>query len=195
MKAGLVVSASQSSGCNYRHSAIGIGSWTTSTVRPAAAKAENMAVRSEDGARTGRRRWSSPGSTDRADARAQSSCRRGRARRPGQGDESTGQASSRLLGSDRLTQAVPYHYAAAATGATVVFSAGSCPLDSDGQVICTGDIAGQTRQSLANLAVALDDAGCTQADVVKTTRSRLPTAVNPLPSRRRRRFPQVQQDD
>jgi enamine deaminase RidA (YjgF/YER057c/UK114 family) len=74
-----------------------------------------------------------------------------------------------LIASDRLTKAVPYHYAAAAAGEAVVFSAGACPLDSDGRVIHTGDIAGQTRQSLANLKVALEDSGCSHAGVVKTT--------------------------
>ena len=74
-----------------------------------------------------------------------------------------------LIGSDRLTKAAPYHYAAAVTGATIVFSAGACPLDGDGRVVAAGDIMGQTRQSVENLRVALEDAGCTQADVVKTT--------------------------
>ncbi len=74
-----------------------------------------------------------------------------------------------LIGSDRLTHAVPYHYAAAVTGVTLVFSAGACPLDGDGRVVAAGDIVGQTRQSVENLTIALEDAGCTQADVVKTT--------------------------
>jgi enamine deaminase RidA (YjgF/YER057c/UK114 family) len=74
-----------------------------------------------------------------------------------------------LIGSDRLTDAVPYHYAAAVTGVTLVFSAGACPLDGDGRVVAAGDIVGQIRQSVENLSVALEDAGCTQADVVKTT--------------------------
>ena len=74
-----------------------------------------------------------------------------------------------LLSSDRLTGAVPYHYAAAGTGEALVFSAGACPLDGDARVVATGDIAGQARQALANLTVALEDAGCAAADVVKTT--------------------------
>jgi hypothetical protein len=41
-----------------------------------------------------------------------------------------------MIGSDRLTHAVPYHYAGAVTGVTLVFSAGACPLDGDGRVIC-----------------------------------------------------------
>jgi enamine deaminase RidA (YjgF/YER057c/UK114 family) len=74
-----------------------------------------------------------------------------------------------LISSDRLTHAAPYHYMAAVTGATIVFSAGACPLDGDGRVVAAGDITGQTRQSIENLRIALQDAGCTQADVVKTT--------------------------
>lgn len=38
-----------------------------------------------------------------------------------------------LIGSDRLTPAVPYRYAAAVTGGTLVISAGACPLDADGR--------------------------------------------------------------
>lgn len=74
-----------------------------------------------------------------------------------------------LIGSNRLTHAVPYHHAAAATGVTLVFSAGACPLNADGRVVAAGDIIGQTRQSIDNLRVALEAAGCTQADIVKTT--------------------------
>ena len=77
-----------------------------------------------------------------------------------------------LIGSDCLTDAVPYHYATAVTAVTgvrLVFSAGASPLDADGRVVAAGDILGQTRQSVENLRIALQDAGCTQADVVKTT--------------------------
>jgi enamine deaminase RidA (YjgF/YER057c/UK114 family) len=64
---------------------------------------------------------------------------------------------------------VPYHYAAAVTGVMLVFSAGAGPLDADGRVVAARDILGQTRQSVENLRIALKAAGCTQADVVKTT--------------------------
>jgi enamine deaminase RidA (YjgF/YER057c/UK114 family) len=50
-----------------------------------------------------------------------------------------------LITTDRLTHAVPYHYAAAVTSATLVFSAGACPLDGDGRVVAPGDISDQTR--------------------------------------------------
>jgi enamine deaminase RidA (YjgF/YER057c/UK114 family) len=38
----------------------------------------------------------------------------------------------------------------------------------DGEVVCPGDAAGQTRQALATLAQALERAGFTVADVVRT---------------------------
>lgn len=74
-----------------------------------------------------------------------------------------------LIGSDRLTQAVPYHYAAAGAGQAMVFSAGACPLDGDAHIVAVGDITAQTQQCIANLTVALEDAGCARSDVVKTT--------------------------
>jgi enamine deaminase RidA (YjgF/YER057c/UK114 family) len=74
-----------------------------------------------------------------------------------------------LINSERLHHDVPYHYAAAATGETLVFTAGACPLDGGGGVVAPGDIPSQTRQALENLQIALDEAGCDQRDVVKTT--------------------------
>ncbi len=53
--------------------------------------------------------------------------------------------------------------------ADVVFTAGACPLDDAGQVVAPGDIAAQARQALANLRVALEEAGCGLGDVLKTT--------------------------
>lgn len=74
-----------------------------------------------------------------------------------------------LINSERLHPDVAYHYAAAATGETLVFTAGACPLDSDGRVVAPGDIPGQTRRALENLKIALQDADCQQGDVVKTS--------------------------
>ena len=65
-----------------------------------------------------------------------------------------------LINSERLHRGVRYHYAAAATGETLVFTAGACPLDSDGRVVAPGDIPGQTRQALENLTIALGEADC-----------------------------------
>jgi enamine deaminase RidA (YjgF/YER057c/UK114 family) len=75
----------------------------------------------------------------------------------------------RLIRNDRLYQGVPYAYAAAAPVASLVFTAGACPLDGTGQVVAPGDIAAQARQALANLRVALEECGCGFADVLKTT--------------------------
>ena len=74
-----------------------------------------------------------------------------------------------LINSERLHRGVHYHYAAAATGETLVFTAGACPLDGDGRVVAPGDIPGQTRQALENLTIALREADCQPDDVVKTT--------------------------
>lgn len=74
-----------------------------------------------------------------------------------------------LIHSERLHRDVPYHYASIATGETLVFTAGACPLDSEGRVVSPGDIQGQTRQALDNLRIVLREAGCEQSDVVKTT--------------------------
>jgi enamine deaminase RidA (YjgF/YER057c/UK114 family) len=74
-----------------------------------------------------------------------------------------------LINSERLHRDVPYHYAAAAIGETLVFTAGACPLDGDGRIVAPGDIPVQTRQALENLRIALHEADCHQGDVVKTT--------------------------
>lgn len=75
----------------------------------------------------------------------------------------------RLIRSDRLSQGVPYAYAATAPPGSLVFTAGACPLDEAGQVVAPGDIAAQARQALANLRVVLEECGCAFADVLKTT--------------------------
>ena len=64
---------------------------------------------------------------------------------------------------------VPYAYASAAEAASLVFTAGACPLDEAGQVVAPGDIAAQARQALANLRSALGESGCELTDVLKTT--------------------------
>ena len=72
-----------------------------------------------------------------------------------------------LVRAAHLTDAVPYAYAAAA--GVLVFTAGACPLDEDGAVVAIGDVPGQARQVMANLAAALEAAGCALTDVVKST--------------------------
>lgn len=72
-----------------------------------------------------------------------------------------------LLRAPALTDDVPYAYAAAV--GNLVFTAGACPLDDAGDVVCLGDVAGQAQRVMDNLVAALDAAGCTLADVAKST--------------------------
>ena len=55
------------------------------------------------------------------------------------------------------------------SGGLVIFVAGQIPWDADGQTVCKGDVAGQTRQVFANIATVLAEAGGTLDDVVKIT--------------------------
>jgi enamine deaminase RidA (YjgF/YER057c/UK114 family) len=75
----------------------------------------------------------------------------------------------KLVGAPELFAGVPYSYASIAPPGSVVFTAGACPIDSDGRVVARDDVAGQTRQTLSNLLAALRCAGCGLEDVVKTT--------------------------
>ncbi|GAA0966658.1 RidA family protein [Actinocorallia libanotica] len=76
-----------------------------------------------------------------------------------------------LVRNQRLTQVVEYAYAATAslTPARAVWTAGACPLDSEGATVAVGDYAGQAHQVMRNLEEALRGAGATLSDVVKTT--------------------------
>jgi enamine deaminase RidA (YjgF/YER057c/UK114 family) len=69
----------------------------------------------------------------------------------------------------QLYPGAPYHYTAVARGGRTVFAAGACPIDADGAVQPAGDLEGQARLALENLLVALDAAGASPADLVKTT--------------------------
>jgi enamine deaminase RidA (YjgF/YER057c/UK114 family) len=64
---------------------------------------------------------------------------------------------------------VPYSYVAVAPDGGTVFTAGACPIDADGRIVEPGDVPGQTRRTLDNLAVALRAAGCGFGDILKTT--------------------------
>jgi enamine deaminase RidA (YjgF/YER057c/UK114 family) len=68
-----------------------------------------------------------------------------------------------------LYDGVPYSYVGIAPPGSMVFTAGACPLDANGDVVGQGDLAVQTRKALDNLLLALDAAGCGAEDVVKTT--------------------------
>jgi enamine deaminase RidA (YjgF/YER057c/UK114 family) len=66
-----------------------------------------------------------------------------------------------------LTQSVPYAYAAVSPDG-YVFTAGACPLGADGEVVA-GGVAEQAAAVMANLETALDAAGCSLDDVLKST--------------------------
>ena len=55
------------------------------------------------------------------------------------------------------------------SGGRAVFVAGQIPWDADGNTVCKGDVAGQTRQVFANIGAVLAEAGGTLDDVVKIT--------------------------
>jgi enamine deaminase RidA (YjgF/YER057c/UK114 family) len=68
-----------------------------------------------------------------------------------------------------LDDTVPYAYAAVTAPGSLVFAAGACPLDDEGEVVAPGDISGQAEQVMANLVVALRAAGAELTDVAKST--------------------------
>jgi enamine deaminase RidA (YjgF/YER057c/UK114 family) len=75
----------------------------------------------------------------------------------------------RLIDSPQLFTGAPYAYAATTAAGSLVFSAGACPIDSEGRVVSPGNHAAQARLTLDNLEIALAAAGATLAQVVKTT--------------------------
>jgi enamine deaminase RidA (YjgF/YER057c/UK114 family) len=81
----------------------------------------------------------------------------------------SGAMSVQLVRSSRLFPGAPYAYAAKANQPELIFTAGACPLDEQGQVIAPGDARAQMRQALANLRTALEESGAAIRDVLKTT--------------------------
>jgi enamine deaminase RidA (YjgF/YER057c/UK114 family) len=74
-----------------------------------------------------------------------------------------------LIRSDTLYRDAPYAYAAMAPPGALIFTAGACPLDGQGNVVGVGDVRAQASMAVANLATALAASGATLADVLKTT--------------------------
>jgi len=75
----------------------------------------------------------------------------------------------RLIRAHDLYPGTPYADAAVAPPGSIVFTAGACPIDEAGLVADPGDYAAQAARAAANLRVALDAAGVSLADVLKTT--------------------------
>jgi enamine deaminase RidA (YjgF/YER057c/UK114 family) len=76
-----------------------------------------------------------------------------------------------LVRSSVLSDVAEYAYAAKinVTEVQLIFTAGACPLDADGNTVAVGDLVGQTRQVMSNLRQALSDAGAGLTDVLQTT--------------------------
>jgi enamine deaminase RidA (YjgF/YER057c/UK114 family) len=62
-----------------------------------------------------------------------------------------------------------YSHAVVSRAPATVWTAGGVPLDSDGVLVRPGDLTAQTEQVLANLTVALTEAGAAPENVVRTT--------------------------
>ena len=74
-----------------------------------------------------------------------------------------------LIRSPGLSDVAQYAYAATAPAdARLIFLAGACPLDADGNTVAVGDYAGQAEQVMANLRTALSDSGAALTDVIYT---------------------------
>ena len=74
-----------------------------------------------------------------------------------------------LIRPEGLYTGAPYAYAAIAGPGRLVFTAGACPIDGNGEVLGDGDYQQQARHAMANLVTALAAGGATLTDVVKTT--------------------------
>lgn len=51
---------------------------------------------------------------------------------------------------------------------SIIAVSGTAPLGSDGKTVCVGDAAGQTRRCLEVIEAALEKAGASMSDVVRT---------------------------
>ena len=78
-------------------------------------------------------------------------------------------APVQLVRGSGLTDDVPYAYAAVTAPGSLVFTAGACPLDEDGEVVAPGDIPAQAAKVMENLVVALRACGAELTDVAKST--------------------------
>lgn len=76
----------------------------------------------------------------------------------------------RVISTDQAPKAIgPYSQAIAIAPKELVFCSGQIPLDPKTNELVAGDIVVQTERVLDNIAGLLGAAGCSFADVVKTT--------------------------
>jgi len=76
--------------------------------------------------------------------------------------------AQRLTVSD-LAKPPGYAHVVVATGTRLVTTAGAVPLDEEGNLVGSGDVRAQARQTLHNLMRQLEAAGASGEDVLKTT--------------------------
>ena len=81
----------------------------------------------------------------------------------------SGTMAVKLVRSTRLFTGAPYAYAAKADQPDLIYTAGACPLDEQGNVVAPADVRAQMLQALGNLQIALDESGAQITDVLKTT--------------------------
>jgi enamine deaminase RidA (YjgF/YER057c/UK114 family) len=74
-----------------------------------------------------------------------------------------------LIRASGLYPDAPYAYAAVAPPGSLIFTAGACPIDANGDVPYPGDYVRQAEYAMANLVSALGAAGASLRDVLKTT--------------------------
>jgi len=70
---------------------------------------------------------------------------------------------------DALAAPPGYSHLAIARGATLIFTAGAVPLDTDGTLVGEGDAVTQAERVLENLLAQLEAGGAGPSEVAKTT--------------------------
>jgi enamine deaminase RidA (YjgF/YER057c/UK114 family) len=68
-----------------------------------------------------------------------------------------------------LSQPTGYSHIVVASGSRLVTTSGAVPLDAEGNLVGAGDLLVQARQTLENLASALEVVGARARDVIKMT--------------------------
>jgi len=73
------------------------------------------------------------------------------------------------MDADGLAQGLPYDYSATVSAGSIIFTAGACPLDANGDVVAPGDVPAQAARAVENLLAVLTQHGAGAADLVRTT--------------------------
>ena len=84
------------------------------------------------------------------------------------GNAQGGRSVIQRLNPPGLSTPTGYSHIVSATGGRTIYISGQVAFDAAGQLVGRGDLAAQTKQVFANLDTALEAAGATFNDVVKT---------------------------